>query len=313
MTVSRLHGKVKRLGKGWLYLATAIAVVLPMIPHPGWSAALLNSPLFEGKDLAGDSYSLAAQMKAGKTTVVYFWALRCAPCLREMAALDEIYKARQKDGLEILAIEAAGNTPQRIVEILDRLKDVTIAPSYPILPDPDSTLSKKFSVQVTPRTFLINKLGEVVYSFDSFSGELRDRLSAGIDALLSGREFSPDDPLPTDTTAPIQPTSISPQPDKPDSSESITKKGSSDEEFEKNRYFGDFYFNKEEYDKAIAAYLKCIQEKPENIHVRLKLGEAYAKKKMFAEAREAWEAIFRFSPKNAEADAELRRLLRGEF
>jgi len=312
MTVERLQGEAKRMGKGWCRVAAAIIVVLLISPRAGWSTVTMNAPLFDAKDLAGGSHSLADLMKDGKTTIVFFWALRCAPCLREMAVLDEIYQARHKDGLEILAIEATGNSAQETEEILDKLKDIMIMPSYPILTDPGLHLSRKFSVQVAPRTFLVNKLGEIVFSFESFSGELKDRLNAGVDALLSGREFPAAAPPPVATTSPAPSVTAPPEPDNTAPSEN-TNAATAEEEFEKNRYFGDFYFHRGEYDKAIAAYLQGIRFKPDNIYVRLKTGEAYARKKMYAEAREAWEYIIRINPGNAEADANLRRLLRHEY
>lgn len=312
MTVDRLRETAKRLGKGRRVVAAAIIALLMISARAGWSTVPMNSPLFNAKDLAGGSHSLADLMKNGKTTIVFFWALRCAPCLREMAALDEIYQARRKDGLEILAVEAGGNSPQKIEEILDKLKDVMIAPSYPILPDPESSLNRKFSVQVVPRTFLVNKLGEIAFSFDSFSGELKDQLNAGVDALLSGRAFPADAPV-APATAPAAPAvTARPEETKTAPSENA-EEVSVAEEFEKNRYYGDFYFNREEFDKAIASYARCIQLVPGNIYVRLKIGEAYARSKMYAEAREAWEYIIRINPGNAEADANLRRLLRHEF
>lgn len=298
MTISR------RKGKRWVFAATAIIVVLLLSPGAVWSKAIVASPLFEGKDLAGGSYRLVDLMKNGKTTIVFFWALRCAPCLHEMAALDEIYKARKKDGLELLAIEAAGNSQQKIEEILDKLKKITIMPSYPILPDPDFALSRQFSVQVTPRTFLINKQGDIVYYFESFSAELKDKLNAAIDALLPIKGISPDEPLPANVA------SATAQPEGAKTSLSARAvRDSDEEEFEKKRYFGDFYFHIEEYDKAILTYLKCLELKSGDIHVRLKLGEAYAKMKMVREAREVWEYVLRLDPGNAEAEASLRSLL----
>lgn len=303
---------MKRPGNGWSLVVSAIIVLLLMSPRAGWSTVVMNSPLFDAKDLAGNSHSLAGLMKDGKTTIVFFWALRCAPCLREMAALDEIYRARRNDGLEILAVEAAGNSPQKIEAILDQLKDIVITPSYPILPDPELSLNRKFSVQVAPWTFVVNRLGEIVYSFEGFSGELKDKLTSGVDALLAGKEFPADSPVPVATTATALAVTDQPATEKTGLSE-IATTALAEDEFEKHRYFGDFYFHREEYDKAIGFYAKCLQLKPENIYVRLKTGESYAKKKMYAEAREAWEYILRSSPGNAEAEANLRRLLRQEF
>lgn len=311
MTVDRLQGQAKRLGKGWCIVAATIVVLLLISPRSGWGAVIMNSPLFDARDLAGGRHSLADLMKEGKTTIVFFWALRCAPCLREMAALDESYQARYKDGLEILAVEAGGNSPQKIEEILDKLKDVMIAPSYPIIPDPESSLNRKFSVQVAPRTFLVNKLGEIVYSFDGFSGELKERLNALVDALLSGRAFPVDAPVPVATTSAVPAATAQPEPTAAPSENA--GEATAAEEFEKNRYYGDFYFHREEFDKAIASYARCIQLEPDNIYVRLKTGEAYARRKMYVEAREAWEYILRINPGNTEADANLRRLLRHEF
>lgn len=312
MSGNRVQVKERRPGKGWSAVATAAFVLLLMSPRAGWGTVVMNSPLFEAKDLAGGDHSLADLMKNGKTTIVFFWALRCAPCLREMAALDEIYRARRDHGLEVLAVEAAGSSPQKIEAILDQLKDVVITPSYPVLPDPEFYLNRKFSVRVAPWTFVVNSLGEIVYSFEGFSGELKDKLTSGVDALLSGKAFPANSTVPEDTAAAALSVADRPSEEQAGLSENSAT-ALVEDEFEKNRYFGDFYFHREEYDKALGFYAKGLQLKPENIYIRLKSGEAYAKKKMYAEAREAWEYILRISPGNADADANLRRLLRQEF
>jgi tetratricopeptide (TPR) repeat protein len=90
-------------------------------------------------------------------------------------------------------------------------------------------------------------------------------------------------------------------------------KTSTADDFEKNRYFGDFYFHRKEYDRAAEYYDKCLALDGSNVPLLLRIGELNALNKDVEKARSYWEKVLRIDPKNSEADNNLRRLLRGDY
>jgi len=82
---------------------------------------------------------------------------------------------------------------------------------------------------------------------------------------------------------------------------------------ERFRYFGGYYFNRGEYARAEDNYLKYLALAPEDVQAWLRLGEAQARRGAYDEARESWERVLRLDPGNAEADAQIRKLIRGEY
>ena len=83
--------------------------------------------------------------------------------------------------------------------------------------------------------------------------------------------------------------------------------------FEKHLYFGNYYYNLGDSAKALDYYLRCVEVQPEATEVHLVIGQIYADGKRYEEARETWEKILKYDPDNSEADAKLRRFIRGEF
>jgi len=261
-------------------------------------------------------------MDNGMTTIMFFWAMRCAPCLREMATMEELYRQHKSTGLTILGVEASGQSPAGIREILGRLKEISITASYPIVSDETSAISRKFGVQTTPWTFLIDKQGAMVFSYEGFTGERKKELLAAVEAVVEGRtipltkEIQALSPSPSQATVPMhdrKEDAASTKKSEEKIQDPIAAGGEGEEEFEKNRYFADFYFHQGDYERAVPCYLKATELDPKNIYVRLKLGEAFAKMKKFVEAREAWEAVLRLDPGNEEVDFNMRRLVRGGY
>ncbi len=177
-----------RGARGGIFLLTMLLITgarLPVESRAAMPQVNELSPLFEGRDLSGKSYSLQQLALDRKTTVLIFWALRCAECHREMAVLDEVYKQFKDSGLVVLAIEAARNNSTQIVEILEKLKGIDLVPTYPIIPDPTYEIANKFGVKKTPQTFLVDKDGEVIYAFTSFSRITKAELIGKIENIFN--------------------------------------------------------------------------------------------------------------------------------
>lgn len=149
---------------------------------------LVDSPLpsFSGKDLAGNK--IASDDLKGKVVVVNLWFTKCAPCIREMPALNKIKADYESQDVVFLAMAPEDNaTLKRFLR--KHQFDFSILPNsmfyiasisnvMPVNMVIDKNgIVRKFTGAV-PIRITTNELGEKTETFDS--SEIR----ASIDTLL---------------------------------------------------------------------------------------------------------------------------------
>lgn len=132
-----------------LSLVTA-SLTAAAYPTPGADAK--DAPVFEVKDAAGHTWTLADTKT--KPVLVDFWATWCKPCLESMPDLNAFYKAHQaKLGVLGLNLDAKGwATAKPIV--------TKYALSYPIAVI-DPKLSKSFGAKGFPYLVVVYQ-GKIV-------------------------------------------------------------------------------------------------------------------------------------------------------
>lgn len=116
-----------------------------------------------GKDLAPFNLPIyksnkAYSYKAGKKTVINFWATWCTSCIQEIPVLEKLKK--DHPNVEFLAINA-GDSPRKIKKFLKKHGF-----TYTVLMDKSKDFSKGLGVLSLPQTFVINELGTIIYHKD---------------------------------------------------------------------------------------------------------------------------------------------------
>lgn len=86
-------------------VATALFVMTALI-DPAFAAPELDKPAppLVAARLDGDSFDLGRLR--GKVVLVNYWATWCAPCKKEMPALNAFYQRYHEQGLELIGISA---------------------------------------------------------------------------------------------------------------------------------------------------------------------------------------------------------------
>lgn len=134
-----------------------IAVLAAALLGTAWPAAATDgavpAPQFSLASRAGGQVSLA-DLK-GQVVMINFWASWCGPCRQEFPALDQIYAKYKPMGFTLVAINVES-------EQADAEKFLSATPaSFPILFDPDNTVSGKYGVSAMPTTVLVDRQGRV--------------------------------------------------------------------------------------------------------------------------------------------------------
>jgi thiol-disulfide isomerase/thioredoxin len=89
----------------------------------------------------------------GKVVLINFWATWCPPCIAEMDSLEDLYKAY---GNEVVFMFVT-NDDMELVDAFKTKKGYTL-PVY----NPLTQIPKEFETRSIPRTFILNKKGEIV-------------------------------------------------------------------------------------------------------------------------------------------------------
>ena len=112
-----------------------------------------DAPFIDG---TGAAHTLAEWRGSG--VVLNFWATWCAPCVREMPALDRLRPMLGGDGIAVLALSEDRGEP----EIVEAFYEKHAIRTLPVLMDKGRQLLAGFAVQGLPTTVLINAGGNEV-------------------------------------------------------------------------------------------------------------------------------------------------------
>lgn len=93
-------------------------------------------------------------------TIMIFWSQSCAPCLREMKALEKFYPTAAKDNIKVMLVSptAEWKNPEEERKFLTKYG----APTLPFYNDNNNKLSLSLGIGSTPYTVIMNKAGKKV-------------------------------------------------------------------------------------------------------------------------------------------------------
>lgn len=135
--------------------ATALLALLSCL---SLSAATGNgvpapAPDFRLTNRAGGEIALSELR--GQVVMINFWASWCGPCRQEFPALDQIYGKYKPMGFTMVGINVES-------EKADAERFLGARPvSFPILFDPDNSVSGSYGVSAMPTTVLVDRQGRL--------------------------------------------------------------------------------------------------------------------------------------------------------
>ena len=138
-----------------------------LILIPLLAAALLAQtttlPTFTLKDTRNRQVQLR-KARAGKTTLINFWASYCVPCRKEMPLLDKLQTKYAEKNFQILGIAIDDSrTVGRVGAVLRAVKV-----EYPILLDTEQKLYKNFNTSAMPYSILVDSEGIIVWQHTGY-------------------------------------------------------------------------------------------------------------------------------------------------
>jgi cytochrome c biogenesis protein CcmG, thiol:disulfide interchange protein DsbE len=131
----------------------AIGLVASASPSHADSDLNQPAPALVIEELNGNTFDLAAQH--GKVTIVNFWATWCAPCRKEMPALDAFYRHYHPQGLEMIGLSA--DRPHDRSEVTRVMQSF----SYPAAMLDDAKVNDFGTPNILPMTVVVDRNGVV--------------------------------------------------------------------------------------------------------------------------------------------------------
>ncbi len=171
--------------KSMIRRITAIAAVLgalaaaaaPTALPAGEPAAKFKvgdkAPDFTLREIGGQQVQLSIANK-GKVVLLAFWSLRCGACLEEVPTLEQLHKSYGGKGATVLSVITDGVDAATTKTVM---KEVGAAPSYPVLVDPDFTVTDTYTNFLVPHTLVIDRSGIIRYihtGFESGTGKMHE-------------------------------------------------------------------------------------------------------------------------------------------
>ncbi len=140
-----------------------------------------KAPAFRGACIDGKTVSLEELLAAGKTVVLSFWGIRCAPCIEEMPALGKIQDDFRESGVAVIGVNVDGLDPAALSQMMAEEK---IAPGYRVVADPDFRIIDTYKMTAAPLTIVIDADGVIRYVHEDYRpGDekgIRDALQAAV-------------------------------------------------------------------------------------------------------------------------------------
>jgi peroxiredoxin len=147
-------------------------------------------PDFTLRTLGGEEVSLYASLAGKKGVVVVFWSSTCSHCVR----YDKVFNAFSAAHPDLAFLVLASRNGETAESVQKAVKERGI--TFPILLDPQGKTAGKWHTEQTPRTFLLDNEGKLLYrgAVDNFKypddTEYIGYLEPAIADFLAGRPVS---------------------------------------------------------------------------------------------------------------------------
>lgn len=139
-------------------------------------AGMPSAPEFSLTDTQGKVHRLSEYR--GRVVVVNFWSVWCAPCRKEMPAMQRAWEQVRERDILFLGVNFE-DRPDQVAQFFSK-----ISVDFPILLGGDRDMLKSWSVKGLPTTYVIDQQGRLRYGV---VGEYHWDQPAALEALMSLR------------------------------------------------------------------------------------------------------------------------------
>jgi peroxiredoxin len=144
-------------------LTAVVAPLAAALAAAPYSLLGRDAPDFALHAVAGSNVRLSEYQ--GQVVVLSFWGSRCASCPTQLDALDKSLHTYESVGLRVFGI----NVDDDQTRALEFAKGQSVG--FPLLLDPEKSVSRRYQVDNLPMTVLIDRGGVVRHVHRDYSGK----------------------------------------------------------------------------------------------------------------------------------------------
>lgn len=159
-----------------LVIALALLASVAAARSSGLAQPPAQAPDIELRGPAGDVSRLAALV--GRVVLVDFWASWCRPCEASFPVLDDLYRRRHGEGLEVLAINV--DEERRDAERFLR----TRPHEMPVFFDPKGRAPEAFRVEAMPSAYVLDRQGRIRFRHVGYTASSGSEYEREVQELL---------------------------------------------------------------------------------------------------------------------------------
>lgn len=148
-------------------------ILLLLLPFLWGATAWAQMPKATLNDIHGNAVAIDTIGANGQPVIVDFWATTCKPCLRELAAIADVYEDWQAEtGVRLVAIST---DPAQNTHKVKPLADEN-GWEWDVLLDPNSTVAQALGVKFNPAVIIVDGSGNIVYRHTGYTDGAENEL-----------------------------------------------------------------------------------------------------------------------------------------
>jgi thiol-disulfide isomerase/thioredoxin len=161
-------------------------------PAPDFTLTLLDGP--------GKTRTVTKAELEGKVVVIDFWATWCGPCLIELPEIQKLVEAYAQDQKNVFVVALSQDSQPAELSKVRELVEKTLSekkiqltgnPVGQVGLDPSGSVGEAFDIEGYPTIVILDQQGIVRSTHVGYRPDIRERLTAEIDALLAGQSLEP--------------------------------------------------------------------------------------------------------------------------
>jgi cytochrome c biogenesis protein CcmG/thiol:disulfide interchange protein DsbE len=160
-----------------IFLTAFAAILVLAVASP--MQAKGTAPDFNLSNLEGKDVVLSDLLEEGPV-IVDFWATWCKPCLKAFPGLQEILDRYKDRGLTVVAVSVDSPRSRAYVGPLIKSKKYT----FEVVLDTEGRVAKKYNAFLLPRTVLVNREGEVVFTATGYRPSNHEKIEKILASIL---------------------------------------------------------------------------------------------------------------------------------
>jgi peroxiredoxin len=134
---------------------------------PDWELPLINGGRLKMSDLKN------------KVVILDFWYKACAPCQRQMIALQQLHDKFDKQKVVFIGVNTIDDLVKDKLQTFLKNRGLTMTSVYN-----GREIEKLYQVYASPALFIINQQGKISYSLDGYSDNLLEDVKKEVEKLL---------------------------------------------------------------------------------------------------------------------------------